>query len=235
MTQPPGWRHRHYETLASTQDLCATLATGGEPGRLAISASRQTAPRASRGRDWITPPGALAVSVLLRPTGRASDAGHWALLAAVALRAALDDPAIELKWPNDLIVGDGKLAGILAESAIDAAGRLAWLVVGFGVNVATAPEVPGRSTVSLGDRVTADALVQPILDSLDRWRLIRLRDGFGAVRAAWLARGPDLGSHIAVSSGTLGTVGGQFAGLDDDGRLLLSAGGRVRAFATGET
>ncbi len=234
---PPSWRLQTFEALDSTSTLCRTLAEAGEPERLAVVARRQTAGRGTQGRAWVSPPGNLFMSVLLRPTEPARSIGQFSLLAAVALADALSPYAdrLRLKWPNDLIVDGAKLAGILAESAVDAGGRLAWLVVGFGVNVATAPEVPGRPTVSLGDRVHAEALVRPILDSLDRWRLVRLRDGFGAVRAAWLARGPDLGSHIAVSSGAAGTVGGQFAGLDDEGRLLLSAGGRVRAFATGET
>lgn len=234
---PPSWRLQTFEALDSTSTLCRTLAEAGEPERLAVVARRQTAGRGTQGRAWVSPPGNLSMSVLLRPTEPARAIGQFSLLAAVALADALEPYAdrLRLKWPNDLVIDGAKLAGILAESAVDAAGRLAWLVVGFGVNVATAPEVPGRSTVALGESVAAEALVRPILDSLDRWRLIRLRDGFGAVRTAWLARGPDLGSHIAVTSGALGTVGGEFAGLDDDGCLLLSAGGRVRAFAAGET
>lgn len=221
MTQPPGWRHRHYETLASTQDLCATLATGGEPGRLAISASRQTVPRASRGRDWITLPGALAVSVLLRPTGPASDAGHWALLAAVALRAALDDPAIELKWPNDLLLGGQKLAGILIDTAVGA-GQVKWLVIGFGVNLRSAP--PGAASLPRD----ASVVMHAVLAQIDAWERRRVLDGWSAIRRAWMSAGPPSGQTLQV-----GTVAGTYQGLSDEGALLLQTGGRLTAFATG--
>ena len=233
---PPGWRLRRYEALDSTSSLCRQLAEAGEPERLAIVARRQSAGRGTQGRSWVSPPGNLFLSVLLRPTEPARAVAQWSLLGAVALAEAVADfaPSVRLKWPNDLMVDGAKLAGILSESALDAEGRLAWLVVGFGVNVATAPDVPGRLTTSLGDVIDADALVAPILRNLDRLRLARLRDGFGPIRAAWLARAPELGTHLTIRAGGRPVVGGAFAGLDDDGQLLLSAGGRVRAFAVGE-
>ena len=234
---PPGWRLRAFEALDSTSSLCRQLAEAGEPERLAIVARRQNAGRGTQGRSWVSPPGNLYLSVLLRPTEPARAVAQWSLLAAVALAEAVATvvPAVRLKWPNDLVVDGAKLAGILCESALDVDGGLAWLVVGFGVNVATAPDVPGRATTSLGGAVTADALVAPILRNLDRLRLERLRDGFGPIRAAWLARAPELGTHLTIRAGDRPIVGGAFAGLDDDGQLLLSAGGRVRAFAAGET
>ena len=234
---PPGWRLQQFEALDSTSSLCRQLAEAGEPERLAIVARRQNAGRGTQGRSWVSPPGNLFLSVLLRPTEPARAVAQWSLLAAVALAEAVAAyaPTVRLKWPNDLVVEGAKLAGILCESALDADGRLAWLVVGFGVNVGTAPDVPGRATTSLGGVVAAHALVAPILGNLDRLRLDRLRDGFGPIRAAWLARAPELGTHLTIRAGDRPMVGGAFAGLDDDGRLLLSAGGRVRAFAAGET
>ena len=237
---PPGWRLQIFESLDSTSSLCRQLAEAGEPERLAVVARRQSAGRGTQGRGWVSPPGNLYMSVLLRPTEPARAVAQWSLLAAVALAdavaAAMSDPSgLRLKWPNDLVVGGAKLAGILSESALDADGRLAWLVVGFGVNVATAPDVPGRETTSLGGTVEAAALVPPVLRNLDRLRTQRLRDGFGPIRAAWLERAPELGTHLTVRAGDQPAVGGAFAGLNDDGQLLLSAGGRVRAFAAGET
>ena len=248
MSTPPGWRHRHYDTLASTSDLCATLAAAGEPGHLAISAARQTHARGSRGRAWTTSPGALAVSVLLRPAGPASDAGHWALLAAVALRSALDEPAITCKWPNDLLLGGRKLAGVLIDTAIrqpapnplvagpvEGCGPmlsgiprangpvLDWLVIGFGANLRAAPD--GAASLPRDTAIVTAAL----LAQIDAWDGLRLREGWSAIRQAWVAAGPALGTHMQA-----GAIAGTYQGLSDTGALLLQTGGRVHAITTGD-
>jgi BirA family biotin operon repressor/biotin-[acetyl-CoA-carboxylase] ligase len=231
---PPsnGWRLRECESLPSTSDLCATLAQAGEPERLAILAARQTAGRGSRGRTWETLAGNLALSVLLRPHDPPEAAGHWALLAALALAEAIEaagSPPLRLKWPNDVMLDGRKLAGILLDSAVEA-GRLDWLVIGFGANLAAAPDLPIATSLPspAPPRVVATAL----LDRLDHWRRLTRGENFAPVRQAWLARGPALGTHLGLRLGS-GDVAGSFAGLSDQGALLLQSGGRVRAFSTG--
>jgi len=227
------WRLREYESLPSTSDLCATLAQAGEPGGLAVLAARQTAARGSRGRTWETLPGNLALSVLIRPNSPPAAAGHWALLAAVALAEALETaggPALRLKWPNDVMLDGRKLGGILLDSGVQA-GRLAWLVIGFGANLAAAPDLPAAAVLPnpIPPRVIASALLQRLED----WRLLTLLDGFAPVRSEWLARGPAPGTHLRVGLPT-GEVAGTFAGLSDTGAMLLQAGGRVTAVSTGD-
>ncbi len=233
MTPPPGWRWQRFEAVPSTSDLCVTLAEAGEPDRLAVQAVRQTAPRGSRGRDWVTLPGNLAMSVLLRPACPASDAGHWALLAAVAMAEAIESVSptsrINLKWPNDLMLGPCKLGGILLDSALRADGRLDWLVIGCGVNVAQAPAGAAALPLPVSD---TDVAMQ-FLTRLDEWDRRRLAEGFGAVRHAWGLRGPQLGTWLRIRTG-MHDVGGSFAGLGDTGALLLQTGGQVRAFQTGD-
>lgn len=239
---PPGWRVHYFETLNTTQDTCITLANAGEPGRLAVQAARQTAARGSRGRPWTTLPGNLALSVLLRPTSPASDAGHWALLAALALAEAVQaeggqagavqagaNADIRLKWPNDLMLGGAKLGGILLDSALRPDGGLDWLVIGCGVNLAAAPE----DAAALPVPVSARAVATGFLARLDAWDRRRLLDGFQPIRQAWLARGPELGTHLHIRTGGR-EVAGAFQGLSDTGALLLQTGGRVHAFSTGE-
>ncbi len=223
MTAPPGWRHRHYGSVTSTSDVCMALAIAGEPAGLAITADRQTAARGSRGRTWVTQPGNLALSVVLRPAGPASDAGQWALLAAVAVHVALAEPGVSLKWPNDLLLGGAKLGGILIDSATTPQGGIDWLVIGIGLNLAAAPE--GAAILPRDALVTAAA----VLGELDRWSRVRLLDGFAPIRRAWMDRGPALGQPMQV-----GTVAGLYDGLDDRGALLLRTGGRVHAFSTGD-
>ena len=212
----------------------------GEPEGLAVLARRQTAGRGSRGRDWSSPAGNLSLSVLLRPTEALRNAGQWSLLAAVALADALapllpPSVALTLKWPNDVLLDDRKLAGILIDTS-GAGNEVAWLSIGVGVNLAVAPDLADRACVCLAEMIdapTADAVAAAFMDSLDRWRATRLLDGFAAIRAAWLARAHAIGCEITLKVGVQ-RLGGTFAGLADDGSLLLQSGGRVRAFSTGE-
>lgn len=235
------WRLRTYEALGSTSDLCAGLAAAGEPDGLAVLALRQTAGRGSRGRDWTSPAGNLALSVLLRPTGPAAEAGQWALLAAVALVEALSCHApaapLSLKWPNDVLLGGEKLGGILIDSAAgqSATGRtrLDWLVIGFGANLGPAPDLPDRRAAGLDAAAKPVEIANTLLDRITHWRRVRTLEGFAPVRHAWLARAHPPGTHLRVRAGGA-EIAGHFAGLSDDGALLLQSGGRVRAFPTGE-
>lgn len=241
-SDPGAWRLQAYEALASTSDLCRTLAIAGEPGPLAIMARRQTQGRGTQGREWVSPVGNLFLSVLLRSREQARDVGQWSLLAGVALAEALapllpDPAALRLKWPNDLLLDGAKLAGILVESGAKPDGTLDWLVIGIGVNVATAPELPDRRTAALAQVTTppeVEALARLVLSRLAHWRQLRLLEGFAPVRSAWLQHAPALGTPLTLRLGRR-SVGGSFAGLGRDGSLLLATGGRVHAFAAGET
>jgi BirA family transcriptional regulator, biotin operon repressor / biotin---[acetyl-CoA-carboxylase] ligase len=234
------WRLAVHEVLPSTSDLCRTVAAAGEPAGFAVLAHRQTQGRGSRGREWESPSGNLFLSVLLRPREQARDAAQWSLLAGVALAEALTplvpNPAsLRLKWPNDLLLNGGKLAGILVDSAAGSDGGLEWLVIGVGVNLAIAPEVPGRAVAALSEVAPPpppEVVARAFLTALDRWRRVRLLDGFAAIRSAWLARAPELGSPVTLRLGD-DVLGGGFAGLAADGSLLLRTDGRVHAFSTG--
>ncbi len=112
-------------------------------------------------------------------------------------------------------------------------GNIDWLVIGFGLNLAAAPEVPGRAIASLGAVAPPEQVAEALLARLDHWRRVRLLEGFAPVRAAWLALAQPLGTPITVKRGGL-DLSGAFAGLGDDGSLLLDTGDRVAAFAAGE-
>ena len=110
-----------------------------------VSAGEQTRGRGRHGRAWASPPGNLYASVLLRPDCAMAVAAQLSLVAGLALGEALvglGPPALDLqlKWPNDVLIGGAKAAGILLEGASDADGRAAWVVVGTGVNLVSCPE-----------------------------------------------------------------------------------------------
>lgn len=233
------WRLAVFESLPSTSEFCRARAAAGEPEGLAVLALRQTAGRGSRGRSWESPPGSLALSVLLRPDTPVTEAGQWALLAGVAMaegfsRFVPDYAALTLKWPNDLLLGGRKLGGILVDS--QAAGdKLAWLVIGFGANLAAAPHLPDRPAVAcLADTGSApppEQAAHAILVRLGHWHGVRER--FAPVRGAWLRYGPPLGARTTLKLGTR-QIEGRFAGLADDGSLLLQTAAGVEAYAAGE-
>jgi len=244
MTLPPaappaGWRLRVHESLASTTDPLLRLAAAGEPEGIAVLALRQTAGRGRDGRAWDSPAGNLYLSALLRPGGLARDVGQWALLSAVALHDALapDLPRgalLSAKWPNDLLLDGAKVAGILTDSAADAAGRIEWIIFGMGANLAVAPAVPGRPTACLarpGQEAPDPRVVAArLLGAIDHWRGVLSAQGFGAIRQAWMARGPAMGQPLTMRDGRSGT----YAGLAEDGSLLLAGEGRVLALSSGE-
>ncbi len=237
----PQWRLQSFAELASTSDLCRTMAEAGEPDGLAVLAGRQTQGRGSRGRAWQSPAGNLSLSILIRPREPVRWAGQWSLLAGVALAEALQlfMPAgshAVVKWPNDVLLHGRKLAGILLDSVATPAGETAWMVIGMGANLAVAPDLADRPTACLADLGPAPepaGVARAVLDRIGHWRRVRLLDGFAPIRTAWLLRAQPVGTPITLKRGD-STVGGTFAGLSDDGSLLLHNGGRVHAFATGE-
>lgn len=235
------WRLTIHEVLPSTSDHCRALAAAGAEEGVCALALRQAAGRGSRGRDWQSGEGNLHLSVLLRPVGAARRAGQWSLLAAVALADALapllpEPGLLTLKWPNDVRLGGRKLAGVLLDSAADAGGALAWLVIGFGVNLAVAPRLSGVEAAALAEAVrppAPEAFAPRLLGALGTWRRQFAAEGFAAVREAWLARGPAPGSPVTLRVAGR-TLAGTFAGLAEDGGLRMAAEGRVQTFATGE-
>ncbi|PWS35272.1 biotin--[acetyl-CoA-carboxylase] ligase [Falsiroseomonas bella] len=237
---PPGWRLRIEAELPSTSDLLRRLAAAGEPEGLAVLARRQTAGRGRDGRSWQSPEGNLYISLLLRPDAPAAAAPRFALLGGVALAEALsgfmaDRAAIRLKWPNDLLLGGAKLAGMLCEGAAHD-GRIEWIVLGLGANLAVAPQLPDRPTTCLGQHAPApdpEAAAVALIRAVDTWQRRISAEGIRPLLDAWQQRGPQPGARLTLRTGA-GETTGLYRGLDADGALLLETDGRTRRFATGE-
>ena len=231
------WRIEHHETLGSTSDFCARRAAEGEAERLLVVAARQTEGRGRAGRAWESPSGNFYGSALLRPRVPAGQGGWFALLAGLALIEAID-PAlptpdtVRLKWPNDLMAGAAKLAGILLDATIED-GMIATLILGIGANLVEAPHVPGRATASLaalGGVMTPEALAPALCARLDHWLAILASDP-APLRNAWMSRAHPEGTALTVDGGRRSGV---YAGLDHDGALLLREGDRITALRGGD-
>lgn len=237
---PPGWTLEVHSCLPSSSDALRVRAEAGAPARLALLALRQTAGRGRAGRSWSSPVGNLHLSALLRPATPLSAIGQWSLLAGVALaEAARDedpDPAgLRLKWPNDLLRHGAKVAGILVEAAqAEGPGAApAWVVIGIGANLAVAPPLPDRPTATLASAPPPRVFAARLLARLDHWAAVEAREGFGPVRSAWMALGPDGGSPLTLRHGNA-VLAGRFAGLAEDGGLLLDTPGGRRHIVAGE-
>ncbi len=190
------------------------LARGGERGPLWITARAQSAGRGRRGRGWISQPGNLYASLLLTdpsPPERAPELSFVAALAvydAVAVAAPSLVAKLSLKWPNDLLIGEQKVAGILVEAESSSPCSA---VVGIGVNCA---HHPGDTFYPATDLTTAGAALAPtdLLDRVSSSMLARLAQwdrgtGFAQIRADWLARAAGLGQEICLKLADSDRVG----------------------------
>lgn len=225
------------DELESTNDLARVCAAVGVPEGAVVIARRQTRGRGRYGRVWVSPTGGLWCSVLLRPAPR-SGWGRLSLAMAVATAEAIDQTAdvrSAIRWPNDVLVGGKKVAGVLLEAAADA------VVVGIGINANIGAEALPHdlrlTAVSLHDAAGRAIALEPLLDAL----LARGGYWYGAwaqggpeVIAAWTARDATRGRRVVVESRGA-TVEGIGEGVDDDGALCVRlAGGEVRRVLAGD-
>jgi BirA family biotin operon repressor/biotin-[acetyl-CoA-carboxylase] ligase len=222
----------------STNADAAVLARAGVPHGTAVLASRQTEGRGRLGRAWESPPGGVYVSGLLRPSLPPAGLTGLPLAVAVGVAGELSRLGVEagVKWPNDLLLGEGKLAGVLLEMAAEA-DRTAWVVVGVGLNVSRAETaVDGAAylddvAAGIGRARAAAAVLDGIAEGY-RW----LTEGdFGAVRGLFEARDVLARSVVRVrdAEGRV-IVDGRAVGIDDEGRLLLEASGALVPVAAGD-
>lgn len=218
-------------TGSTNADLLAEAAAGAAEGSW-LRAESQTSGRGRVGRNWLSPPGNLYASTIVRLHAGEPEPATLALVAAVALEevaSAYAGPGkLQLKWPNDLMAGRAKFAGILLERAGDA------VVIGFGVNLAHHPEGLDRPTTSLAALGAsapdpADFLADLAI-ALARWVARWRGEGLGPIRARWLDRAHPIGSALSLAGQE-----GLFEGLDSTGALQLRrADGRIETIRAGD-
>lgn len=217
---------------------------GGGP--LWITAGLQTAGRGRRARPWVSPRGNFHGTLVLHPTEPPETVALRSFVAALALREAfvavtgLPD-AFALKWPNDVLLNGGKVAGILLESQ-SLGTPDATLCIGIGVNLIAAPDAslvePGSlPPVSLlqdtGKRVTPEAFLDALAPAYAGWEKTFTTEGFAPVRAAWLSLAARLGEPIKARTGDATRVG-IFETIDASGNLILRTPSATLAISAAE-
>jgi BirA family transcriptional regulator, biotin operon repressor / biotin---[acetyl-CoA-carboxylase] ligase len=241
-TLPEGYRLVSFDSIGSTNDEAKRLARGGAPEGTLVWALEQTAGRGRRGRVWVSPPGNLYASLILRPDCPAARVAQLGFVTALALgdtiRAKL--PAIaglSYKWPNDVLLRGQKLAGILLESETGVGRDAAFVIAGVGVNLVSFPREADFPATSLSDEGLDPPPPSALLEEftrhfrswLQRWRMA----GFAPVRTAWLAGATRLGEQIRVRLES-GTLCGRFVDIDHEGALLLETAEGRRRVSAGE-
>jgi BirA family biotin operon repressor/biotin-[acetyl-CoA-carboxylase] ligase len=244
--QTIGRRVVYLESTTSTNDVARDLGNAGEPEGAVVVADAQTAGRGRAGKTpWLTPPGtSIAVSVLLRPPLAPEHLAQLALAAGVAAVDAIREAtgvAAALKWPNDVMAGDRKLGGILAESSLRGT-AVAFVVLGIGINgnvpaAALGPlpdaAMPATSLQDeTGDAVSREAVLAALLRHLEQ-QYAAIADA-GALREAYRARLSTLGRTVRIV-GAERPVEGTAEDVAENGALVVRlASGARRVFAYGE-
>ncbi|MGB3147068.1 MAG: biotin--[acetyl-CoA-carboxylase] ligase [Paracoccaceae bacterium] len=212
-----------------------------------IMARRQTAGRGRRGRPWVNPAGNFSATLLMQHSGTPLAAAQLSFVAALALHDSLTElcgagAEIGLKWPNDVLLNGGKVAGILLENAQQGLGPSA-IAIGIGVNLCQAPvsaDLPEPGTtrpVSIlgetGLRISQDQMLDHLAPAFARYGAQWALDGFAPIRTAWLEKATRLGQEITARTMTE-TITGIFARLDGDGSLVLQTGTGERVISAAD-
>ncbi|WP_418591959.1 biotin--[acetyl-CoA-carboxylase] ligase [Ponticoccus sp. (in: a-proteobacteria)] len=228
MGWPSGYGRRVLAEVDSTNAEAARLAPG-LVGPEWILGLRQTAARGRRGRGWVMPAGNFAATLVVRLDEPPDRVALRSFVAALALYDALEAvtgtaAGLALKWPNDVLMNHGKVAGILLEGLGQGA-----LAVGIGVNLVAAPEaaevesgavLPVSVLAETGVRVTPEALLEALAVAWASLEERLVTYGFSPIREAWLARAARLGEEITARTGRE-TLTGTFETVDEAGRLVL--------------
>lgn len=224
---------RHILDSADSTNALALRLGPSLSGPAWFLAREQTAGRGRRARPWASPRGNFHATLALRPEGPAAEVALRSFVAALALRDTLGavtglPGALSLKWPNDVLLNDGKVAGILLES-IAAGQGVAQLAVGIGVNLVAAPDPalmepgavpPVNVLAETGVRVTPEEFLDHLAPAFARWEAVLIGQGFAPIRAEWLAHAARLGQVIRARTGTQSREG-LFETVDATGALIL--------------
>lgn len=222
-----------YDTLDSTNEEAKRLAGGGATHGAVIWSLAQEAGKGRMGREWVSPEGNLYVSFLLRAAEDMPTNTQLAFVSALAVRDTLasilpdEGATLSCKWPNDILLGDKKIAGVLLESFAglsEESSEAEWVVVGIGVNVDSHPEnvrtpatsLRGEGVDLISAKIVLSRLVYHFIMHYDAWK----NDGYEAIRKAWQDSAYKINTRIRMEVGDE-AFEGIYQGIDTQGRVRL--------------
>ena len=208
-----------------------------------VWAQTQGAGRGRRGRSWVSEPGNLFCSLIVKPERPLAEASQLSFVMAVSVADALCSidvktmRPIQCKWPNDILIGGRKVAGILLETVTGSQNKLDSVIAGVGINIEHFPEsteFPATSLHAEGIQdTTAASVLESVCAQLSKWYAVWETEGFQGIRAAWLEKAFGLGGpiHVRLPSAT---HSGVFEALDPTGALIINENGTRRHIAAGD-
>ena len=232
------WQIQRFDEVSSTQDIATEKARQGAPAGTVIVATSQSKGRGRSGNNWDSLTGNLFCSLVLRPDIEPAQSGQYSFLIAIALNRALSDilndgHSIKNKWPNDVLVDEKKIAGILLEAVLDA-NSIDAMIVGIGVNIAYAPQDKIFLNAVANAPETVDGFLSGLLAHLAEVLAEYEAEGFAALREEWLDQALNLHQPIKVRLPN-SVLDGVFEGLEADGALTLRlANGDIKVIHSGE-
>ncbi|WP_339047375.1 biotin--[acetyl-CoA-carboxylase] ligase [Candidatus Mesenet endosymbiont of Phosphuga atrata] len=216
-----GYHLYHYKELSSTNLEAIQMAKKGALDGTIVLADVQSSGRGRHGKDWISPKGNLYASIIIRDKTNVTQLTHFTFITAVAvgntllaLSANLD---LKYKWPNDILVNNKKIAGILLETEANAS----WLVIGIGINILSSPEYAVSLSQVCNLNISNLTLLKELINNFDRIRQRWLSEGFLSIRKMWLERAYMVDSSINIKIGS-NLYSGIFSDIDQEGRIVIS-------------
>jgi BirA family biotin operon repressor/biotin-[acetyl-CoA-carboxylase] ligase len=235
----------YFSVIDSTNVRARMIADEGTPEGTIVVAETQLRGKGRRGRSWFSPAGqGIYVSVILRPRIPPSEAPRLVLMAAVAAAEALLAHAavpVTVKWPNDILVGGKKIAGILTEMHLYR-DRIAHVVIGMGVNVNTPaeslpPEIAAIATslrIATGQTFSRTELLRTYLEKLEAWYALFRERRFEPIRERWLDLARIIGKQVKIA-GVGRDYEGEVVDIDPNGFLILkSPDGAIQQILAGD-
>ena len=227
-----------YESVGSTNEEAKRLAVSGVDSGTVVWAREQLSGKGRHGRTWSSPPGNLYASIVQRPSCKLSEGPQIGFVTSVSLIESIQSLTginATLKWPNDLLINEKKVAGILLESFASENDKLDWIIIGVGVNIMNCPSDIKNTTClyAEGGKVSVETLLQGFLVNLytkiSEWD----EHGFERVRNQWMMYAPIQGSRVRVRL-PIGEVTGKYCGLDSSGNLIIETEKGIKSIETGE-
>ena len=246
-TETLGRKIYYFDTIESTQSFALKVAAKPYENGSVIIAARQTHGRGRQDRKWISPRGGIWLSILLRPNFELSQVALFPMLTSLALAVAIEKTLNlrpKLKWPNDVMINNKKVAGVLVDASIES-NKIDYLVIGIGINFRIKPHniskkiknstnFSGVSTlVGKSSKASPTTLVQAFLSELEQLYIMTVANKLQGVRKEWLRRSSTIGKNVKISTPS-GVVTGKAIGMDEDGALLVSSGGKTQRLLVGD-
>lgn len=217
---PEGFHIHHYKEVSSTNEEALDLIERGISNETVIIADKQTEGRGRTGKSWVSPEGNFYASLIINQETDVSKLTELTFVTALAvgntLLSFISDSNVQHKWPNDILIDDKKISGILLEKKSNSN----WLIIGIGININHAP-LPGTTCISnYGESVSNIDLLKKLIINFNKLRKQWLFDGFYAIREMWLKKVFKMNEQISVKLADK-LYEGIFADIDKSGKLVL--------------